>query len=189
MDDQYKIIEDATRDMFARAVWSHKAQEKQADIYQSRYKWMETVNIICATLTSVGILSTIFTNQLWIKIVSAILSFVTVFVSAYFKSFELVKLTKTHKETANKLLIVRNELAGLLMSIKLKEKTVPELEKRYSELLKKSNEIYKNAPQTTDKAVKLAKKALQITGDNKFSVEEIDSYLPVALQKGGENEQ
>ena len=189
MAEKYTVLEDATRDVFARAVWSHKVQEKQADIYQSRYKWMETISIICASLTSVGILSTIFTDKLWIKIVSSVLSFVTVFVSAYFKSFELVKLTKTHKETANKLLIVRNELEGLLMSIKLKETPVSELEKRYSELLKKGNDIYKNAPQTTDKAVKLAKKALQITGDNTFTDEEIDSYLPVSLQKGGENEQ
>lgn len=82
MADQYNILEDAVRDMFARAVWSHKIQEKQADIYQKQHKWMETVSIICASLTSVGILSTIFTDQLWIKIVSAVLSFATVFVAA-----------------------------------------------------------------------------------------------------------
>lgn len=188
MTDQYKIIEDMTRDLFVRAVWSHKIQEKQADIYQSRYKWMETVNIICASLTSVGILSTIFTNELWIKIVSAFLSFVTVFLTVYFKTFDLTKLTKIHKEAANKLLIVRNEITGLLMSIKLKEKTVSELEDLYNKLQYKANEIYKDAPQTTNKAVKLAKEALQVTGDNTFSVEEIDSYLPAALRKGGENE-
>ncbi len=184
MAEQYKILEDVVRDMFARAVWSHKIQEKQADIYQSRYKWMETVSIICASLTSIGILSTIFNNQLWIKIISAILSFVNVFLTAYFKSFDLEKFTKAHKETANKLLILRNELSCLLMSIKLKEKTISELEERYVELMEKANEIYKVAPQTTDKAVKLAKDALQVNGDNTFSVDEIDSYLPVALQKG-----
>ena len=49
----------------------------------------------------------------------------------------------------------------------------------------KANEVYKDAPTTTDKAVALAKKALQVTGDNTFSKDEIDSYLPPALQKGG----
>lgn len=186
--EQYKIVEDATRDMFARAVWSHKVQEKQADIYQTQYKCMETVSIICGSLSSVGILSTIFTDQLWIKIASALLSFATVFVTAYFKSFDLLTLMKEHKEAANKLLIVRNEITGLLMSIKLKEKTVSELEEQYTELQKKANEIYRDAPQTTDKAVKLAKEALEVKGDNTFSVSEIDSYLPAALRKGGENE-
>lgn len=177
MTDQYNILEDAVRDMFARAVWSHKIQEKQADIYQARYKWMETVSILCASLTSIGILSTIFADQLWIKIVSAILSFATVFVAAYFNPFDLNKLTKTHKEVANNLLIVRNEMTCLLASIKMREKPASELEDRYRELMDKSNEIYKDAPATTDKAVKLAKIALQVTGDNTFTKDEIDSYL------------
>ncbi len=185
MADQYNILEDAVRDMFARAVWSHKIQEKQADIYQKQYKWMETVSIMCASLTSVGILSTLFTDQFWIKIVSAVLSFASVFVAAYFRSFDLNKLTKAHKEAANKLLIVRNEITCLLTSIKLKEKPVVELEDRYRELMDKANEVYKDAPTTTDKAVKLAKEALLVTGDNTFSEEEIDSYIPAALQKGG----
>lgn len=188
MADQYNILEDAVRDMFVRAVWSHKIQEKQADIFQKQYKWMETVSIICASLTSVGILSTIFTDELWIKSVSAVLSFVTVFVAAYFKSFDLNKLTKAHKEAANRLLIVRNEITCLLTSIKLKEKTVSELEDRYRELMDKANEIYMAVPTTTDQAVKMAKDALQVTEDNTFSEEEIDSYLPPALKKEGKNE-
>lgn len=184
--NKYEVLEDATRDMFARAVWSHKIQEKQSDIYLRQFKWMETTSIICASLTSVGILSTIFTDQLWIKIVSAILSFVTVFVAAYFKSFDLNKLTKTHKEAANKLLIVRNEITALLTSIKLKERPVSELEDRYRELMDKADEVYKDSPTTTDKAVIMAKEALQIKGDNTFSNIEIDSYLPAALKKGGQ---
>ena len=149
-----------------------------------RYKWMETVNILCASLTAVGILSTIFTDRLWIKIASAILSFATAFIAAYFKSFDLTTLTKSHKEAANKLLIVRNEITVLLTSIKLKEKSIAELENRYRDLMDKANEIYKVSPTTTDKAVRLAKEALQVTGDNTFSEEEIDSYLPKTLQKG-----
>ena len=49
----------------------------------------------------------------------------------------------------------------------------------------KANETYKDAPTTTDKAVELAKEALQVKGDNTFTIGEIDSYLPVALRKGG----
>ena len=185
MEDQYNILEDTVRDMFARMVWSHKIQEKQADLYQKQYVWMETINIVCVALTSVGILSTIFTDQLWIKIGSACLSFAAFFVSLYFKSFDLNNLTKTHKEAANRLLIIRNDFTSLLLSIKLKEKPVSELEDRSHKLNGLANDFFKNAPTTTNKAVKLAKKALQVTGDNTFSIEEIDSYLPAALHKGG----
>ena len=183
MDDQYNILEDAVRDMFVRAVWSHKAQEKQADIFQRQYKWMETINIICASLTSVGILSTFFADRLWVRIVSAVLSFVTVFIAAYFKSFKLNELTKSHKEAANELLIIRNQITCLLTSIKLKEKSVTELEESYCTLMEIANKTYRNAPITTDSAIKEAKKALNTTGDNTFSQEEIDSYLPPALKK------
>ena len=80
---------------------------------------------------------------------------------------------------------MRNEISCLITSIKLKEKPVSELEDRYHELMDKANEVYNDAPTTTDKAVKLAKEALQVTGDNTFSKDEIDSYLPAALHKGG----
>ena len=33
----YSVLEDVVRDLFIRAVWSHKTQEKQAEIYQKRY--------------------------------------------------------------------------------------------------------------------------------------------------------
>ncbi len=185
MTDQYGILEDAVRDMFVRVVWSHKIQEKQADIYQQQYKCMETLNIVCASLTSVGILSIIFADKLWVKIVSAVLSFVTVFIGGYFKSFEPNTLTKAHKETANKLLIVRNKTMSLLTSIKLAKIPVAELEDRYRKLMDEANEIYKDAPQTTEKSVNLAEIDLKVKGANTFSIEEIDSFLPVALQKGG----
>lgn len=186
MADLYNILEDAVRDMFARAVWSHKIQEKQADIYREQYKRMETANIFCTSVTSAGILSTIFFDDLWIKILSMGISLVTIFIGAYFKSFAPNKLSMIHKDSANKLLIVRNEITCLLTSIKLREKTVAELESRYRELMDKANEVYKDAPATTDKAVKLAATALKVKGDNTFPKEEVDSYLPPALQKGEE---
>lgn len=55
----------------------------------------------------IGILSTIFADRLWIKIVSSILSFATVFIAAY---LNLNKLSKAHKKAANRPLIVQNEI-------------------------------------------------------------------------------
>ena len=89
MPDNYKIIEDNLRNTYGSVVWSHKIQEKQADISVKKYKVLEIVRIIASSLTSVGIISLLFSNELWIKIVSALLSFVSVAVSAIFKSFDL----------------------------------------------------------------------------------------------------
>lgn len=108
MIENYKMLEDVVRDSYASVVWSHKIQEKQADIYAEKFKKMETVNIGAASLTSVGIVALIFTDPLWLKLVSALISFATVYITAYFKSFDLQKFITSHKAAANKLIAVRD---------------------------------------------------------------------------------
>ncbi|MCI7444841.1 MAG: hypothetical protein MSA78_00680 [Solobacterium sp.] len=73
------MLEDVVRESYCGVVWSHKIQEKQSDIYFERFKKMETINILLASLTSAGIIAIIFTDPLWLKLVSAILSNVRLF--------------------------------------------------------------------------------------------------------------
>ena len=58
--EQYQVLLDVVRQQYASVVWTHKIQEKQADIYFKRYNLLEIVNIVFASLTSCGIVSTIF---------------------------------------------------------------------------------------------------------------------------------
>ncbi len=183
MNDEYSILEDSVRNTFGSVVWSHKIQEKQADIYFSQYKCMETIKIITASSTSVGIVSLIFTDQMWLKLASALISFVTVFISAFFKSFDLQTLVSVHNNTAQKLLEIRDELKLLLMLIHLKQKTVNELTVMYQDIVKKLDILYAEAPRTTDRAVKNARTALNVNHDNKFTDEEINCNLPNSLHR------
>lgn len=183
MIDSYKVLEDTVRDSYASVVWSHKIQEKQSDIYAEKYKKMETVNIATASLTSVGIVAMIFTDPLWLKLVSALISFATVYITAYYKSFDLQKLVASHKATANKLIAVRDQYKLLLMKIHFQRDTVETLVSRYDELIKETDAIYLEAPSTTDDAVARAREALKVTQDNTFSAEEIDSFLPESLRR------
>jgi hypothetical protein len=183
MEDKYDLIESSVRDALGSVVWSHKIQEKQADLYSQHFKWMETAKIVSASLTSVGIVSLIFTDQLWIKIASALISFVSVFVSAFFKSFDLQTMVSQHKAAANNLLSVRDELKLLLLKIRMKQGEPLELSKEYGEIVQQLDKVYANAPNTTDKAVDKARTALNITKDNTFSDTEIDGFLPAGLRK------
>ena len=183
MDDMYKLIESSVRDTLASVVWSHKIQEKQADIFSDRFKRMETAKIVSASLTSVGIVSLIFTDQLWVKICSAFISFVSIFVNAFFKSFDLQTMVSQHKSAANNLRSVRDNLKLLLLQIRMKQTEPAELEKEYEEIVQQLDKVYADAPNTTDKAVTLAREALNVTKDNTFSDAEIDNYLPVGLRK------
>ena len=72
MEAQYQQLEDLVRARYASVAWTHKIQEKQAEIYDSRYSIMATINIVAATITSVGIISLLFTDQSWVKFASTI---------------------------------------------------------------------------------------------------------------------
>ncbi|RDW99816.1 SLATT domain-containing protein [Gardnerella vaginalis] len=183
MIENYKMLEDVVRDSYASVVWSHKIQEKQADIYAEKFKKMETVNIGAASLTSVGIVALIFTDPLWLKLFSALISFTTVYITAYFKSFDLQKFITSHKAAANKLIAVRDQYKVLLTEIKLKVDSIENLLARYKELVEKTDAIYLEAPTTTDEAVGKASKALKIKKDNTFTDAEIDSFLPLSLRR------
>ena len=183
MIENYKMLENVVRDSYSSVVWSHKIQEKQSDIYAEKFKMLETVNIGAASLTSVGIIAMIFTDPLWLKLVSALVSFVTVFITAYYKSFDLQKLVSSHKSTANKLIAIRDQYKVLLTEIKLQSDSVEKLLTKYKELVKETDAIYLEAPTTTDKAVNRAREALKIKKDNSFTDDEIDSFLPVSLRR------
>lgn len=184
MSDQYDILESAVRDIFYRALWSHKVQEKQADIYHLIYTILMWLSIVFSAITTAGVFSVIFKDETWIKIVSTIVAFITLVISTYLKTFDVPGLIKTHKETANHLLALRNESCALIALIKTKNRTVEELENMYLNLLHKANEIYRSAPQTTTIALNEADKALHEKRDNSFLDKEIDSYLPDKLRKG-----
>lgn len=183
MQNNYDKMEDTVRYMYGGVVWSHKVQEKQSDIYSRRFKWMETLTIVVGAITTTGILSLLFIDEFWIKILSALLSFITVLTGSFSKSFDLRSMTNNHKASANKLLSKRNELNLLLMKIKLGQNDIQDLTEQYEKLVNDINLIYQEAPNTTDTAVALARKALNINKDNTFSNEEINSYLPESLRR------
>lgn len=186
MEEKYRIVEDTIRHTFTSVVWSHKIQEKQADICSNKFRWMETIRIIAASLTAAGIFSIIFTDQLWLKIVSTCISFVTIFVSAFFKTFNLQKMVSAHKETANQLVGIRDRLTVLLTKVHICDGTPEDIMSEFETILKELDGIYKAAPNTTDKAVAMARKALNVTKDNTFTDEETDAFLPQSLKRNKE---
>lgn len=186
MKEDYGILEDVVRNSYAGVVWSHKIQEKQSDIYTQRFKWLEIGNIVAASITSVGVVSLIFSDPLWLKIASAVVSFVSVFIASYCESFDLRSLSSLHKQSACRLLTIRDKYKILLMKIELRSEPFNDLLEEYCGLVKVTDEIYKDAPSTSDQAVKRAGKALNVKKDNSFDDEEVDNYLPKTLRRGHE---
>lgn len=179
----YQVLLDVVRQNFASVVWTHKIQEKQADIYAERYKLLETINVTVAALTSCGVVSLVTDQEcMFVKVVTCILSFATLVITAYFKSFDLKSLEKQHKDAANNFIVIRNELLQVIADIHMKNDSVQDINERYQEIMKRLNSLYVTAPGTSDKAVKKASKALGKDQEYSYKKEEIDRFLPPTLR-------
>lgn len=178
-----EYIEAQLRQKLASIVWTHKIQEKQADIYLNKYNLLETIRIIILAITTSGIVSCIFVDEVWIKIITAILSAISLFISTYLKSYDLKGLHQRHKETAIQLLELREDIISTICDIKCNNISKEDSIEKRNLINNKYLSICKNSLDAKNKAIKKASKALKVTQDNTYSDEEIDSYLPVELRK------
>lgn len=180
---EIEVQEGQLRQIFASVVWTHKIQEKQADLYKKKYKLIETIKIISATLTSSGIFSVLFVNGYWLKVVSAVLSAFSLFVTIYCETYDLKMDASIHKKSALELMKLREKIISILSAIKCDKLLYDELIAEKEEIYKRYFEICEETTDAEDKAVNLASANLKIRKDNTYSDEEIDSFLPVALRK------
>ena len=180
--EQYQIILDTVRQQYASVIWTHKIQEKQADIYGERYRLFETLNILSAALTSCGIIACIFEEGIVYRIITAILSFITIFIAAYNKSFDLKALAGNNKVAANQLIGIRNEMLQIISDLHLMNKQPEEINGEFVKLMKRLNKLYVEAPTTTDEAVKRATEGLREKNEYTYTDDEIDCFLPPILR-------
>lgn len=181
---EYEILLDVVRQSFASVVWTHKIQEKQADIYSERKNFLETVNIIVATLTSCGVTSIVVNKDSFaLKLITFVLSFITVAITAYFKNVDLKSLQKQHKDAANNFIVIRNELLQVIADIHMRNENVKSLNDRYKSIMERLNKLLMNAPIVSEKAGKRADAVFAKEKGYFYKEEEIDRFLPPELRK------
>lgn len=181
---EYEILLDVVRQSYASVVWTHKIQEKQADIYSKRKNIFETVNIIVATLTSCGVTSIVVNkDSVALKFITFALSFITVAITAYFKNFDLKSLQKQHKDAANNFIVIRNELLQVIADIHMQNEDVKSLNDRYKSIMERLNKLLMNAPIVSEKAGKRADAVFAKEKGYFYKEEEIDRFLPPELRK------
>lgn len=179
-----EVLESQIRECFGRVVWTHKTQEKCADILFSRNSMFKWVQIILSAITTTGILSSLFADAPWIKIASAVISFALVCVNAYLKQYDLGELAQKHAETAVGLWDIRESYFSLLTDLRLDSNVnIEEIKKRRDDLQNRLKRLYKCSPRTISKAYTDATRALKECEEMTFSDEEIDRFLPKELRR------
>lgn len=182
-DFKIEILEAQIRDCFGRVVWTHKTQEKCADILNSRGSFIKICQIVLSAITTTGIMITAFGYNKWVGIISAIVSAALLALNTFTKNYDLGQIAQKHADSAANLWNVRESYLSLLTELKAQIIDVESVLQRRDDLQIELKNIYQGAPRTINKAYAVASKALKTKEDLTFSDEEIDSFLPMNLRK------
>jgi hypothetical protein len=183
-DSQAKnVLEAQLRELYGRTVWTHKTQEKCADILRARNHNMKILQIILSALTTTGILITVFGENKIVGIASAILSAILFTLNAYFQKYDLGEIAQKHSESASDIWNIREQYLSLLTDLNSGILNLEQVSEKRDELQNDLFNVYKGAPRTLSKAYKKATEALKMNEELTFSKEEINNLLPMELRR------
>ena len=181
--DPGSTLEGQIRECFGRVVYSHKTHEKQADLCASTLRHFKLAQIGLAAVTTSGTLAILFSEDFVLKLITALVSLLSLFVTGYMKGFDPGAAAQKHRDTAADLWAIRESYLSLLTDLTggaIPEETARD---RRDSLQAALAAIYKSAPGTTPKAYGKAQEGLQKFEDYTFNPGEIDKFLPEALKK------
>lgn len=178
-----KILEDQIRECYAKVVWSHKIQEKCADILNRRLKLLRNMQFILSGLVTTGLLVRVFKGEELALIISTILSAIQFALTTYLKEADLGESIKSHQKSAQELWKIREQYLSLLTDIRLGRFDMEQVASRRDSIFETLSQTYENCPRSFDAAYKEAQKALNVNEELTFSEKEIDNFLPITLKK------
>ena len=180
---QLKVLEAQIRESFGRVVYSHKTQEKCADIVFTLHKRLKILLIIISALVTTSFFIKIFGDNNWSIIVGVVLSTTLFGLNTYLKDYDLGEIAQKHSNAANQLWDIRESYLSLLTDINANLLSVNQIVSQREELQNRLLNIYSGSPRTNFKAYKEASKALKLNEELTFSDSEIDAFLPEPLRK------
>ena len=184
MQPSYDItLEDQIRECYGRVVYTHKTHERMATRASNKLRTYKIAQIVLTALTSSGAVGVLLIDEFWLKIGTAAVSFLTLFVSTYMKNFDLGGTAQAHRETASKLWNVRECYLSLLTDLPTMHRD--QAVRQRNELQTMLAALYQSAPQTSRKAYQEAQDRLKNMEDMTFTEEELDHFLPLSLKRSG----
>jgi hypothetical protein len=184
MQPSYDItLEDQIREFYGRVIYTHKTHESMAERASCKLGTYKIAQIVLTAFTSSGAVGILLIDEFWLKFGTAAVSFLTLFMSAYMKNFDLGGIAQAHREMASKLWNVRECYLSLLTDLPTMHRD--EAVAQRDELQTMLAALYQSAPQTNRKAYKEAQDRLKKMEDMTFAEQEIDHFLPLSLKRSG----
>jgi hypothetical protein len=181
--NEIEFLESQIRECFGRVVYSHKTQEKCADIVLTLHKRLKLLLIIISAIVTTSLLIKLFGDQEWALMVGVILSTILFGLNTYMKDYDLGEISQKHTNAANELWDIRESYLSLLTDIRGNQLSINQIMNQRDELQKRLYNTYSGSPRTNFKAYKEASKALKVNEELTFSDKEIDVFLPKELRR------
>lgn len=182
-NSQVEILESQIRECFGRVVWTHKTQEKCADIINKRNNRIKITQIVLSAITTTGIILSIFGDTKCAAIITSVISLALLILNTYLKNYDLGEIAQKHTDCASNLWNIREDYLSLLTDIKAGIKSIDQITEKRDKLQKDLHCVYLGAPRTFSKAYNKASDALKKNEELTFSDDEIDAFLPKELRK------
>ena len=179
-----RVLEGQLRELYGRAVYSHKTHEKCADILLSCLSRIKLCQIILSALSASGFVSTFFGAGTIGSIIGTIFSAILLAVNLYTKDKDLGELASNHRHAANNIWLIREKYLSLIADLAIGGKALKVLQQERDALAEDLHAIYSTVPSTNSRAYAKAQEALKRNEEMTFSDEEIDAFLPTQLRKG-----
>jgi hypothetical protein len=183
--DNPGALESQIRECFGRVVYAHKTHEKDGDLCAHTLRRFKLLQIIVSSITASGTLAVLLADELWIKLGTAFVSLLGLFITGYMKGFDPGAAAQKHRDTAADLWVIRESYLSLLTDMASGATALTDATERRDQLQSALAAIYKSAPHTTPKGYLKAQEALQKLEDYTFNNGEIDKFLPPNLKKTG----
>ncbi len=182
-NSQVKILEAQIRECFGRVVYSHKTQEKCADMILRLHKRLKLSLIIISAVVTTSLLVKLFGDQEWALVVGVVLSTLLFGLNTYMKDYDLGEISQKHINAANEIWDIRESYLSLLTDLRAGQLSINQIIDKRDNLQDRLHNVYTGSPRTNYKAYKAASKALKQYEEMTFNDKEIDSFLPKELRK------
>lgn len=159
-------VSNALKDAIVSVGWTHKIQEKQAEIYLKRSKILVVALLVSSGVSSSSSLITLFHNVQWIRFIIALSALITFVLTGILKTWDYKNMAHENKEYANKLYILRERLMDCLRDLAYELKLNDEIYENWNKLEKERLDLGIDSPYTSPKAVKKASFELKNRNDN-----------------------
>ena len=183
LTDARDLVEGQLRESYGRVVYTHKTQEKCADILLERLGRIKLWQIILSAITTAGFIDAIFGTGRVGAVIGVVASTVLLILNAYTKDYDLGELAQKHRQAAADLWLIREKYLALITDLRVGKEVIAKITDRRDALLADLYGIYSGAPSTTYKAYRKAQEALKQYEEMTFADAEIDALLPSELRK------